>query len=97
MQRLFFRTSENNSFQGQKKHAFGKGFHKMLSQETSKGALGGKAEVTKPGGKMDGQAGKELQCSHISAELGLLTVGLMHFSLSWDRRGREKGRRGRQG
>lgn len=39
----------------------------MLSQETSKGALGGKAEVTKPGGKTDGQAGKEPQSSHVSA------------------------------
>lgn len=48
---------------------------------------------------MDGQAGKELQCSHISAELGLLTVGLMRFfSLCHGTDGAEKrGGRGDRG
>lgn len=45
----------------------------MLSQETSMGALGGKAEVVKPGEKMGGQARKDFQGSHSYSELGLWT------------------------
>lgn len=55
--------------------------------------MGGRAEVVKPGGKMDGRPRKDFQGFHSHSEL-VCGLRLMHVSLSCDWTRRRKGRRG---
>lgn len=59
----------------------------MLSHEIHIGALGGKAEVAKPGGEMDRQARRDLQGSHCGSGTGFANCLPPAFSTLLGRRG----------